>query len=72
LLQGRAWPIRMAFFAPNSQTSAPDYEMDMVMLENGVIKSMTVDYGDFSMRAELVDIKPLPSACAATPAPPPS
>lgn len=72
LMQARAWPIRMAFFAPNSETSAPDYEMDMVMLDNGVIKAMTVDYGDFSMRAELVEVVPLPAACAAAPTPPPS
>lgn len=59
LLKVRAWPIRMAFFAPNSETGSPDYEMDMVLLDNGIIKSMTIDYGDFSMNADLVDVKPV-------------
>ncbi|MDX1922926.1 MAG: DUF1849 family protein [Alphaproteobacteria bacterium] len=59
LLNVKAWPIRMAFFAPNSETGSPDYEMDMVLLDNGVIKTMTIDYGDYSMTADLVEVKPL-------------
>ncbi|MBY0429314.1 MAG: cell envelope integrity EipB family protein [Alphaproteobacteria bacterium] len=62
----RAWPIRMAFFAPNSETGSPDYEMDMTLLENGIIKTMTIDYGDYSMTADLVEVKALsPAKCSA-------
>jgi hypothetical protein len=71
ILNQRAWPIRMAFFAPDNDRGSPDYEMDMVLLENGVIKNMRVDYGDFSMNAELVKADPLPMAkCPAEPLPP--
>ncbi|MBI3419514.1 MAG: DUF1849 family protein [Proteobacteria bacterium] len=67
----QGWPIRMAFFAPDNERGSPDYEMDMLLLDNGVIKSMRVDYGDFSMSAELVKAEPLPVAkCAAPPLPP--
>lgn len=59
LLAVKAWPIRMAFFAPNSETGSPDYEMDMVLLDNGIIKTMTIDYGDYSMTADLVEVKAL-------------
>jgi hypothetical protein len=59
LLNARAWPIRMAFFAPNSETGSPDYEMDMTLLDNGIIKTMTIDYGDYSMTADLVEVKAL-------------
>ncbi len=69
LLQTRAWPIRMAFFAPDSQSSAPDYEMDMVLMDNGVIKNMTVDYGDFTMRADLASVVPLNSSACKTATP---
>lgn len=66
LTQVRAWPIRMAFFAPNSETGSPDYEMDMVLLDNGIIKSMTIDYGEYSMTADLVEVKALPpTKCSA-------
>jgi hypothetical protein len=37
----------------------------MVLLDNGVIKSMRVDYGDFSMSADLVKAESLPpSKCS--------
>lgn len=61
LLAARGWPIRMAFFAPDSETGSPDYEMDMVLLDNGIIKTMIIDYDDFAIRADLTDIKPLPA-----------
>ncbi len=59
LLKVRGWPVRMAFFTPNSTMGSPDYEMDMVLLDNGVIRSMTINYDDFSMKAELVNAEPL-------------
>ena len=63
----KAWPIRMAFFAPNSETASPDYEMDMTLLDNGIIKTMTIDYGDYSMTADLIEAKPVPAAkCSAS------
>ncbi len=69
LLKGKAWPIRMAFFAPDSKGNGqPDYEMDMVLLENGIMKSMTIDYGDFAMKAELVNVESLPPSKCKAPA----
>lgn len=62
----RAWPVRMAFFAPDSTSGAPDYEMDVTLLENGIIKDMTIDYDDFTMRAELDKVEAIPpSKCNA-------
>lgn len=62
----KTWPIRMAFFAPNSETGSPEYEMDMVLLDNGIIKSMTIDYGEYSMTADLVEVKAIsPAKCTA-------
>jgi hypothetical protein len=57
----------MAFFKPNNETGSPEYEMDMVMLDNGIIRTMTIDYGDFSMTADLVDVKPIATAKCAKP-----
>jgi hypothetical protein len=72
LLAQRGWPIRMAFFAPDNERGSPDYEMDMVLLDNGVIKSMRVDYGDFSMSADLVKAEALPAPKCTAPSLPPS
>lgn len=60
LLKTTAWPIRLAFFDPKNQSGVPDYEMDMVLLDNGIIKSMKMDYGSFAMIADLVEVKALP------------
>lgn len=60
LRQGRGWPIRMAFFAPDNESDTPDYEMTMVLLENGVATSLTIDYGDFVVDATLDTLEPLP------------
>jgi hypothetical protein len=67
LTRSKAWPVRMAFFAPDSKTGSPDYEMDMTLQENGVIKSMTVDYDDFAMKAELVKVESLPPSKCSSP-----
>lgn len=60
LRTGEAWPIRMAFFAPDNQTGTPDYEMTMQLLQNGVATSLTIDYGDFVVDATLDTLEPLP------------
>lgn len=61
LLTGhKAWPARLAFYpsgASNKETGEPDYEMDMVMQDNGIARTMTIDYGDFSVAGVLVEIE---------------
>lgn len=61
LLAGhKAWPTRLAFYPltdQNKETGEPDYEMDMVMQDNGIARMMTIDYGDFSVAGVLVEIQ---------------
>lgn len=59
LRSGRAWPVQMAFFAPDNKTGTPDYEMHMTLLENGVANDLLIDYGDFTVSATLHDIEPM-------------
>ncbi len=61
LLNHPAWPVRMAFYKPEDQTGQPDYEMDIMLQTNGVVRSMLIDYGDFSVSGVLVNIEPLPA-----------
>ena len=53
------WSMRMAVFptAEDDNQTISDYEMTMNLLENGVIKGMTVDYHSFSVVQKLVAIE---------------
>ena len=53
------WPLRLAYFDPASLESSPEYEIELDMQENGVIRSYLIDYGDFSMYGTLMRIEPL-------------
>jgi len=73
LLQGLAWPTQMAFFAKpdpnaklddeasnNADDGLPDYELMLDLLPNGVARKLLIDYGNFSVRGKLTQLKPLP------------
>jgi len=61
LLAPPAWPVRMAFYKIGSQTSEPDYEMDLDLLPNGIARHMRIDYGDFAVTGNLDELEPLPA-----------
>ena len=44
----------------NRQAEKPDYELGMLLLDNGVSRDMVIDYGEYSIRAKLDDIEALP------------
>ena len=69
LLKARSWGMRMAFFPeqvgvdPQTQgEEQPDYELGADLLENGVSRTMTLDYGQFAVRAKLLKVEPLAAA----------
>ncbi|MBT4463286.1 MAG: DUF1849 family protein [Rhodospirillaceae bacterium] len=43
------WKIRMAFFALDAQSAAPDYEIEILQLDNGIVPSLLLDYQDFTV-----------------------
>ena len=53
------WRIRLAFFPVDPNAEEPDYELGMRLLDNGVSRDMVIDYGDYSIHAQLDDIEPL-------------
>ncbi len=61
LLTGhKAWPTRLAFYPVGDQkteSGEPDYEMDLVMQDNGIARTMTIDYGDFAVTGVLVKLE---------------
>jgi len=60
LLQRLGWRIRLAFFPADNSVEKPDYELGMHLLDNGISRDMLIDYGEYSIRAKLDDIEPLP------------
>lgn len=63
LLQRPSWRVSLAFFPANADTTdadTPDYELSMRLLDNGVSQDMSLDYGDYVLRAKLDDIEALP------------
>ncbi|WP_374443735.1 cell envelope integrity EipB family protein [Stella sp.] len=53
------WKVRLAFFPAAGKTPLPDYEIGLVLLDNGVSSDMLIDYGDFTVRARLKELEPL-------------
>ena len=54
LVNSPARRVRMAFFPLNNDNEASDYEMNVVLHDNGVISDMLVDYGEFSVSQKLI------------------
>jgi hypothetical protein len=59
-----AWPMSISYFDPtkDSQDQTPAYELSFIMFENGVSRRLVIDYGDFAIKGELIDIQFLPPA----------
>jgi len=61
LMRGRpAWSVRFAFFAAGDQGAQPEYELALDLLDNGIARSMLLDYGDFAVDARLIQLQALP------------
>jgi hypothetical protein len=60
LLQRPGWRMRLAFFPADPKAEKPDYELGMLLLDNGVSKDMLIDYGDYAIKATLKTIEALP------------
>ena len=60
LLNRPGWRVRLAFFPADPSAEQPDYELGMLLLDNGVSRDMVIDYGDYAISAKLDDIEPTP------------
>jgi hypothetical protein len=63
LLQRPSWRVSLAFFSAASgknDANTPDYQLTMRLLDNGVSQDMSLDYGDYVLKAKLDDIEALP------------
>ena len=60
VLQHTGWRVRLAFFPADVTEEKPDYELGMLLLDNGVSRDMLIDYGDYTIKAKLDSIEALP------------
>jgi hypothetical protein len=52
-------PLQIAYYKPDATEPVPDYAIEYLLQENGVIRQYSVDYGNFAMRATLMDVTAL-------------
>jgi hypothetical protein len=52
------WPVDIAYFDETSENGEdmPDYRISFKLYENGLTRDLEMDYGDFSIHGELVDL----------------
>ena len=49
----RTWPVSIAYFAADGEDVLPQFEIAFDLSEGGVLSKVRLNYGDFSLRAEL-------------------
>ena len=59
---GRAWPVSMAYYDLHEASDTPKFEAEFLLGENGVLRDVVLDYGDFQLDATLekLDLMPPP------------
>ena len=53
------WPVQTAYFKPTAKAAEPEYEINYSMQPNGVVRRYVIDYGDFTINAELTKMEAL-------------
>jgi hypothetical protein len=53
----KVWPMRMAIYTVESNAPEADYEINQHVLDRGVIRDMTLDYGTFKVKAVLTQVE---------------
>ncbi len=53
----KVWPMRMAIYAVDSTGPEADYEIMQNVLDRGIIRDMTLDYGTFKVKAVLNQVE---------------
>ena len=54
-----AWNMRVAYFPADGSALTPDFEVETVQLQSGIVASIVADYPDFAMLLRLQSLEPL-------------
>ena len=60
----RRWPVAISYFEQGKNDTQPNYVMSFELYENGISRSLKLDYGAFTLSGELAGLNLLPSAAA--------
>lgn len=63
VLKNTYWPISLAYFPLNRTVEVPDYETNLQLLPNGVIRAMTQDYGGYTLAMDLTTLSGRDGGC---------
>jgi hypothetical protein len=55
--QNGYWPVQTAYFKPEAASAAPEYEIYYSMQPNGIVRRYVIDYGDFTVIADLLKLE---------------
>ncbi len=55
-----SWRLLMAYFAPFGDAELPETEVSLRVFPNGIADDFLFDYGDFALRARLIELEALP------------
>ena len=50
---GRAWPVSMAYYELGTPSDTPKFEARFLLGENGILRDLVLDYGDFKLKGAL-------------------
>jgi hypothetical protein len=56
----RAWPVSMAYYDLHDSSDTPKFEAAFLLGENGVLRDVVLDYGDFQLDATLEKLSLMP------------
>jgi hypothetical protein len=60
---GRYFPMSLAYFPASSTAPMPEYELGMQILPSGISRSMTQDFGAFTIGFKLIDLEAVKPEC---------
>lgn len=55
--RSRAWPVSMAYYNIEARSDVPEFEAQFLLGENGVLRDLALDYGDFAFAATLEQLE---------------
>jgi hypothetical protein len=56
---GRGWPVRLAYYDTSLADGLPEFEISFRLGEDGVLRDLVLDYGEFALKGELEKLEPL-------------
>jgi len=56
-----SWRVNLAFYGAEAASVEPEQEQGLRLFANGVVDEMSLDYGEFVLTSDLIELSPLPA-----------